>query len=98
MENTSNFPEVLLLGRNERMAQLRLGALAAMLLPLTQEVGLLPLRPGCSGSVLSCLLQLKHSGQLLTNLLPSSFLALPLLGPKSPQVCLWLITDYAGGA
>lgn len=56
MENTSSFPEVLLLGRHERMAQSRLGAIAAMPLPVTQEVGLLSIRPGCSGSVLSCLL------------------------------------------
>lgn len=83
-------------GRNERTAQPRLGAPAAMLLPLAQEVGLLPLGPGCSGSVLSCLLQPKHPWRLLTSLLPSSFLVLPFLDPRSPQfrkcVCGSLLT------
>lgn len=65
------------------MAWPRLGAIAAMPLPLAQEVGLLPFRPECSGSVLSCLLQPKHPWHLPTNLLPSSFLVLPLLGQRS---------------
>lgn len=83
------------------MAQPRLRAIAAMPLPLAQEVGLLSLRPGCSGSALSGLLQPKHPWQLLTNLPPSSSLVFPLLGQKSPpapKVCLWLITDYMGMA
>lgn len=67
MENFSNFPEVLLLGRDEGMIRLRLGVLTAMLLPLTQEVGLLPLRPACSGSLLLPLLQPNHPWRLLTN-------------------------------
>lgn len=91
VESFSDFPGVLLLGRDEGKTRLRLGALEAMLLPLTQEVGLLPLRPACSGSVLSPLLRSKQLWRLL---LLSSFLALPLLCPKSPwhlKVCLWLL-------
>lgn len=83
------------------MAQPRLRVIAAMLLPLAQEVGLLSLRPGCSGNVLSGPLQPKHPWQLLPNLQPSSSVVFPLLGQKSPpapKVCLWLITDYMGMA
>lgn len=84
-----------MLGRDEGLMRLRLGALEAKLLPPTQEVGLLPLRPACSGSVLSPLLLSKQ----LWRLLLSSFLALPLLCPKTPQhlkVCLWLLPTTKG--
>lgn len=77
MENFSNFQEVLL-GRGEGMPWLRLGALAATLLPLTLEVGPLPLRPVCSGSVLSPLLQPEQCGD--SSPTPDLF----LLGPASP--------------
>lgn len=65
MEDFSDFPVVLVLGRDEGLMRLRLGALEAMLLPSTQEVGLLPLRPACSWGVLSPLLQSKQLWRLL---------------------------------
>lgn len=96
-ENFRDFPEVLVLGRDEGLMRLRLGALEAKLLPPTQEVGLLP-------SGLRALGVFCHHCSSQSSCGDSSSPAFFLLGiasplpkePPAPKSLSVALTDYKG--